>query len=185
MISGWALQTPELFQDWRDVPNPDDNQYIDHPQAVGRRKGVTCRGLAKCGYILDNREGISDHLLKAMLAGTIGYYAAEQLLTFMQIADELPSLESIKSDPSNAKVPTNVAAVGLVVYRALSNIDRSWIDAWMTYMERLNEEWGALFVQNVSDPRFNKDRQSQVMTNAKFTKYAHDHQYLFNTADVV
>jgi len=185
MISGWALQTPELFQDWRDVPNPDDNQYIDHPQAVGRRKGVTCRGLAKCGYILDNREGVSDHLLRAMLAGTIGYYAAEQLMTFMQIADELPSLESIKSDPSNAKVPTNVAAVGLVVYRALSNIDRSWVDAWMTYIDRLDEKWGALFVQNVSDPRFNKDRQSQVMTNAKFTKYAHDHQYLFNTADVV
>jgi hypothetical protein len=120
-----------------------------------------------------------------MLAGTIGYYAAEQLMTFMQIADELPSLESIKNDPSNAKVPNNVAAVGLVVYRALSNIDRSWVDAWMTYIDRLDEKWGALFVQNVSDPRFNKDRQSQVMTSAKFTKWAHDHQYLFNTADVV
>ena len=184
-VSGWVYENPEIMQDWRDVPNPDDNQFIDHPQAVGRRKGTTPRALAKAAHIIDNRDGFSDHLLTAQLVGVIGQYAAEHLMTFMEIADQLPSLESIKKDPENATVPTSVSAMGMVVYRTLANIERDWVDAWMTYMDRIDTNWATVFVNGIRDPRFDKDRQSQVMTNRKFTDWVGAHQYLFNPADVV
>jgi hypothetical protein len=102
-------------------------------------------------------------------------------MAFVKLSDQLPSLDSIKKDPLMAKVPTSAAAVCMVVYRSLATIERDWIDAWLDYMGRLDKEAQGMFAYGARIPKYSK--QHIVMTNAKFTKWATDNNYLF-AADV-
>jgi len=179
VVCSTVKDNPQLLQDWRDVPNPEDNPHIPHPQAVGRRKGVTPRGLAKASFIMDNREGMDDHTLTAALIGTIGESAAQLLMTYSQLMNQLPSLESIKNDPTNALIPTTASANCMVAFRALATVDRDWLDAWMTYLNRLDTDAQALFCNGVRSVKYNKKKQSMIMQNRQFTQWSIDNQHLF------
>ena len=101
-------------------------------------------------------------------------------MAFARLADQLPSIDSIKSDPSGALVPTSAGAVMMVVYKVLATLERDWVDQWMTYMLRLSKEAQGVFANGVRSKKYTK--QSMVMTNKKFTQWAMDNNYLF-TAD--
>ena len=178
-ILGWVKDNPQVMQDFRDVPNPDDNQYIFHPKAVDRAAFCTPRSLHAASDILQNREGLDDNTLTAALMGTIGTRAAMDFMAFLKLADQLPSLESIKTDPDNATVPTSASATCMVVFRSLSTVERDWMDAWMTYMLRLGTEFQSLFANGVRSSKYNKAKQSMVMQNKQFTQWAIDNNYMF------
>ena len=112
-----------------------------------------------------------------LLMGTIGERAAMDLMAFVKLSDQLPSLDSIKKDPMQAKVPESDAAVCMVVYRTLAVIEREWVDQWMDYMARLDKEAQGLFANGVRNPKYNK--QALVMTNKKFTAWAMANNYMF------
>ena len=99
------------------------------------------------------------------------------LMAFVKLADQLPSLQSIKDDPKNAKVPDSAAAVCMVVYRTLSTIGADWIDAWMDYMVRLDKEAQGMFANGVQPATY--ANRKVVMTNKKFTQWAMDNNYMF------
>ena len=178
-ILGWVKDNPQVMQDFRDVPNPDDNQYIFHPKAVDRAAFCTPRSLHAASDILQNREGLDDNTLTAALMGTIGTRAAMVFMAVLKLADQLPSLESIKTDPDNATVPTSASATCMVVFRSLSTVERDWMDAWMTYMLRLGTEFQSLFANGVRSSKYNKAKQSMVMQNKQFTQWAIDNNYMF------
>jgi hypothetical protein len=98
-------------------------------------------------------------------------------MAFVKLADQLPSLDSIKQEPTTAKVPDSAAAVCMVVYRALAAMERDWLDAWMDYMARLDREAQGMFANGVRAPKYSK--QSMVMTNKKFTDWAMANNYMF------
>jgi hypothetical protein len=102
------------------------------------------------------------------------------LMAFVHLADQMPSLDSIKNSPTTARVPDSAGAVCMVVYRALSALERNWIDPWMDYLVRLDKEAQGLFANGVRNPKYSK--QSMVMTNKKFTDWALQNNYMF-TAD--
>ena len=112
--------------------------------------------------------------------GTIGDRGAMDLMAFVKLSDQLPSLQSIKDEPKTAKVPDSAAAVCMVVYRTLASIEAEWLNAWMDYMPRLDNEAQGMFANGVRAAKYSK--QSMVMSNKKFTKWALDNNYLF-TAD--
>ena len=171
----------QLFKDFRDVPNPDDNPYIFHPQALGRSQFVTPRSLAAASNILHSGLGVLDtKTLTAALIGTIGDYAAKQLQAFIDLAADLPTLEAIRKNPETAKVPSGAAATCMVVYKALASIDATWVEQWVTYMERLDASAQGLFVNGVRSDKFN--RKTEVMGNKAFGSWCVKHQHLF-TAD--
>jgi hypothetical protein len=109
--------------------------------------------------------------------GTIGERAAMDLMAFVRLSDQLPSLQSIKDDPVNAKVPSSASAVCMVVYRTLSTLEGDWINNWMDYMNRLDKEAQGLFANGVRSPKYSK--QQMVMTNRKFTDWAMANNYMF------
>ena len=89
-------------------------------------------------------------------------------------------MESIKNDPDNATVPTSQAATCMVVFKALSALERDWADAWMKYVNRLDKEAQGLFANGVSVQRkYNKTKQSMIMQNKLFTQWAMDNNYMF------
>ena len=178
-LLGWCKDNPQLFYSFEDIKNPDDNPYIYHPQQQ-RQSFVTPRSLEAASDWLKDRASYDDVSLMALLIGTIGERAAMDLNAFVKLADQLPSLESIKKDPMNATVPNTAAAVAMVVFRTLTNIEREWVDAWMDYMNRLDKEAQGMFANGIRKPKYS--RQNIVMTNKKFTTWAMANNYLF-TAD--
>jgi len=175
-LLGWVKDNPQLFASFDDVKDPDENPYIFHPQA--QRDGfVTPRSLEASSDILKQRHLFDDMTLTSALMGTIGERGAMDLMAFVKLSDQLPSLESIKNDPKLAKVPESASAVCMVVYRTLASIEKTWVDAWMDYMVRLDKEAQGMFANGVRAPKYSK--QSDVMSNKKFTQWAMDNNYMF------
>lgn len=180
-LLGWIRDNPHLLQPFEDVKDPDENPYIFHPKSQ-RAAFITPRSLHASSDILLAREHLDDQTLVAALMGTIGDRGAMDLMAFVKIADQLPSLQSIKDDPKNAKVPDSAAAICMVVYRTLSALEKEWINAWMDYLPRLTPEAQAMFANGVRSAKYSK--QSMVMTNKKFTDWAMENSHLY-TADKV
>jgi len=179
-LLGWCRDNPQLFADFTEIKDPDENPYIFHPRAQ-RAAFVTPRSLETASDILKTREFLDDQTVVAGLIGAIGDRAAMDLMAFVKLADQLPSLQSIKDDPKNAIVPTSAAAVCMVVYRTMAALERDWLDAWMDYMVRLPKEAQGMFANGVRTPKYSK--QPMVMTNTKFTNWAMQNSYLY-AADI-
>tara|TARA_Y100001963_G_scaffold99484_1_gene136931 strand:+ start:2640 stop:3737 length:1098 start_codon:yes stop_codon:yes gene_type:complete len=175
-LLGWCKDNPQLFASFEDVKDPDENPYIYHPQSQ-RTAFFTPRSAEAASDWLKERENYDDQTLTGLLMGTIGERGAMDLMAFVKLADQLPSLESIKKDPKNAKVPESASAVCMVVYRTLASLDKDWVGAWMDYMVRLDKEAQGMFANGVRAPKYSK--QSMVMTNKKFTDWAMANNYMF------
>ena len=175
-LLGWAKDNPQLFASFEDVKDPEENPYIYHPRDQ-RAAFVTPRSLEAASDWLKSREAYDDQTLTSLLMGTIGDRGAMDLMAFVKLADQLPSLDSIKQEPTTAKVPDSAAAVCMVVYRALAAMERDWISAWMDYVVRLDKEAQGMFANGVRAPKYSK--QSVVMTNKKFTDWAMANNYMF------
>ena len=148
IVINFVKEFPQVLQSFKEVPNYEDNPYIFHPQAE-RTSFVTPRSLEATSDVVKLRDVLSKKELRAACAGTIGEAATQSMMAFIELADQLPTLESIKTSLTTAIVPTNASAVCMVVYRALQTVDKSWARAWLTYFERLPLEAQALFGQGI------------------------------------
>jgi hypothetical protein len=180
-LLGWVKDNPHLMASFEDIKDPSENPYIFDPRAQ-RAAFVTPRSLHSASDILKSREGIDDITLTAALMGTIGDRGAMDLMAFVSLSDQLPTLQSIKDSPLTAKVPDSAAAICMVVYRTMSALDKDWINKWMDYLPRLDTEAQAMFANGVRAKNYSK--QSMVMTNKKFTEWAMKNNHLY-TADKV
>lgn len=180
-LISWVTDNPQLFNSFEDHRDPEENQYIYHPGAPARTSFVTPRSLEAASNWLKQREGLSSKALTAALIGSIGERGASDLNAYVNVADQLPTLHSIKTDPMNAKLPTSPSARCMVVHRTLACIERSWMDAWMDYMARLDKESQNMFAMQTRRPTYSK--QTEVMTNRKFTAWCLANNYVF-TPDV-
>ena len=176
-LLGWVKDNPQLMASFEDVKDPDENPYIFHPQQQ-RAAFVTPRSLHAASDILKQREAFDEQTLTAALMGTIGDRGAMDLMSFVKLADQLPSLQSVKDDPKNAKVPDSAAAICMVVYRTLAALEKDWLNAWMDYLPRLDTEAQALFANGVRAPKYSK--QAMVMQNKKFTEWAMKNSHLYS-----
>jgi len=113
-VLGFVKDFPAVLQTFEDVKDPTENPYIYHPQ-LQRTAFTTPRSLHMASDLLHARGSIDDHTLTSLLMGTIGEQGAMDMMAFVKLADQLPSLDSIKNDPKNAKVPDSASAqrVGL------------------------------------------------------------------------
>ena len=175
-VLGWVKDNPQLFHSFEDVGSPEENPYIFHPRAQ-RAAFVTPRSLEAASDWIKQRDVLDEQTLTAALIGTVGDRGALDLVNYVKMVDQLPSMESIKKDPMNAKLPDSAAVKALVVFRTLTNIDADWIDAWMDYMDRLDPEAQAMFANGVRSDKFKK--RSIVMKNKKFAKWCLDNNHMF------
>tara|TARA_R110000822_G_scaffold1313_3_gene6005 strand:- start:2434 stop:3561 length:1128 start_codon:yes stop_codon:yes gene_type:complete len=176
IILGVCKDNPSWFQGFEEIKDPSDNPYIYHPREQ-RAAFVTPRSLAKASDWLKLRYVLDDHSITALLIGTIGARAAMDLMAFLKLADQLPTMDSIKKDPMSAKVPSSSGAVCMVVYRALANLSADWINPWMDYLTRLDKEAQGLFANGACKPKY--IHQKLTMTNRKFTEWAIENSYMF------
>ena len=175
-VLGWVKDNPQVMTSFTEYDNPEENPYIYHPKAVGRAAFVTPRSLHAASDIL-NVDGLDDDTVTSALIGTIGDRGAMDLAAYVKLANQLPRREEILNDPMGAKVPDSVSGVCMVVYRALATMSADFVDAWMTYLDRLNTEAQGLFANGVRAETYSK--RGMVMTNKKFTAWAMANGYMF------
>jgi len=186
VVMAWVLEHPQVFQSFEEVEKPDaddtagGNPYIYHPKAIGRTAFVTHRSAEAASDISLLRDKLDRLTFQAALIGTVGQRAASDLESYIKLADDLPTLQDIKENPKSAKLPASAAAVCMVIVRTLSTLDRSWMNAWMDYFERLDTEAQAMFA--LSARRKEYKHNEMVMTNAKYTTWCLNNQHL-NAAD--
>jgi energy-coupling factor transporter ATP-binding protein EcfA2 len=162
----WVKEEGEqLFASYEDIENPDDqvggNPYIYHPKAQ-RPAFVTPRSLELASRWLWAKDKISGN--------------------YIELVDQLPKQEDIKTNPATAKIPESASATMMVVYRALATMSKEFIDPFMVYLNRLDAEAQGFFAMQVRNPKYQK--QGIVMTNKKFTDWCVANNYVF-TADKV
>jgi len=182
ILLGWYKENEQLFQTFDEVPNPADNPYIFHPQDKARTAFFTPRSGEAASDFLKLRDKLSDNVLYAALMGTIGVRGALDLMAFVQLFDQLPSIDSIKNDPANALVPNSASAVCMVVYKILGSLDRQLLDSWMTYSKRLSSEAQAMFAQSAMHAEY--PHLDMVTQNIHFTQYAIDNNFIFQADKV-
>lgn len=162
---------PEYFADFRDFKY-QDNPYPYHPDDSTRRAFVSNRSIERASNWLKKRDTLPETTLYALLIGTVGAPAAADIMAFSKMVGDLPSLDSIKKDPMGAKVPKSIEVRLMVAYRTMQNIDATWVDAWMTYFDRLDPEIQGYFKNGISNDSYDKKKQKCIMGSRKWTEWA-------------
>ncbi|EIZ87122.1 atpase associated with various cellular activities aaa 3 [Methylobacterium sp. GXF4] len=86
--------------------------------------------------------------------GYIGSAAAAQLMSFIRLEYELPSLADILADPLGTPVPVRADAQMLVAYSLAARVDVGNIGQMVAYLDRFPQEFSVLF----ADAACNRDR---------------------------
>ena len=176
-VISFVNENPQVLADFRDVGNPEDNQYIYNPRNVTDGAVVTPRSLELVSVFMKVREHLTPNSLVSAAIGTIGPRGGMDLLAYTKLVDDLPKLEDIKTSPTTARIPKSASALCMIVYRTLASIEKDWVGAWLTYLKRLPPEAQAMFANGVRSPKYNK--QSMIMTHALFTEWARDNTHMF------
>ena len=180
VLLSWSRDTAQAFHSAEMYDNPDENPLIPHPNAATRDEAkVTLRSLDKASLIIDRRADMSDLALTAALEGTIGLEATLNLAAYIRLADQIPTTESIKADPLTAIVPTDSAAVCMVVYRTLATIERDWASQWMTYLKRLPSEAQGIFGNGTRVKGYS--RVDKIAQNSDYQEWALANNHMFST----
>ena len=87
-----------------------------------------------------------------------------------------PRVSQIRIDYGAA---TPVSSEGVRFRYRLEGFDRDWVDAWMDYMVRLPRELQVMFAMQVR--KNNYPKRDEVMSNAKFTKWCLDNNFIATT----
>lgn len=79
-------------------------------------------------------------IVSEMVAGDIGAGACAQLMSFLKVADQLPTIQEILADPAKAACPTDLSAAYAAAQMILHYGKPDTIDKLWTYTERLPKE---------------------------------------------
>lgn len=173
-VIAWVKQFPQCM-DAFDDPNAKENPYINHPTKAGQGACVTPRTLEKACYIAQHRGVLGNNVTITALAGVIGESAARDMQAFFTVADKLPTWDAILASPTTAKLPDDAVAKCICVYGAITRVEKDSLSKWMTYVQRMDKEWQALFAKSV----MRTAKQSFCVMNKEFKDWALANEWLF------
>jgi hypothetical protein len=174
-IIAWVKQFPHALESYTDSAQKD-NPYIFNPTRAGQSAFVTPRSLEKASHIAKKRADLGESVTISALAGTIGESAARDMQAFFTVVDKLPTWEAIMDSPATAKVPDDAVAKCILVFSAITRVDKDTLPKWLKYADRLDKELQALFARSVVK---STSKQAMAVSNKEFVKWATDNQWLF------
>jgi hypothetical protein len=174
-IIAWVKQFPHALASYTDMAQRE-NPYIFNPTRAGMGAVVTPRSLEKASFIAKQRSELGDALTISLLTGTIGESAARDMQAFFTVVDKLPTWEAIIADPAHAKMPDDTVAKCILVFSAITRVEKDTLAKWMTYVQRMDMEWQALFATSVMK---SPTKQAFCVMNKEFKDWALANQWLF------
>ena len=173
-VIAWVKQFPHALASYTDG-SQKDNPYIFNPTRAGMGAVVTPRSLEKASHIAKRRADLGDSLTISLLTGTIGESASRDMQAFFTVVDKLPTWEAVMASPASAKMPTDTVAKCILVFSAISRVDKETLSKWMQYVKRMDMEWQALFATSV----MKSPKQAFCVMNGEFKDWALKNQWLF------
>ena len=173
-VVAWVKQFPHALASYTDG-SQKDNPYIFNPTRAGMGAVVTPRSLEKASHIAKKRADLGDALTISLLTGTIGESASRDMQAFFTVVDKLPTWESVIANPTGAKLPDDTVAKCILVFSAISRVEKDTLSKWMQYAKRMDMEWQALFATSV----MKSPKQSFCVMNSDFKDWALKNQWLF------
>jgi hypothetical protein len=174
-VIAWVKQFPHALASYTDA-SQKDNPYIFNPTRAGMGAVVTPRSLEKASHIAKQRAELGDALTISMLTGTIGESASRDMQAFFTVVDKLPTWDAIMASPSTTKMPTDTVAKCILVFSAITRVEKDSLPKWMTYLQRMDMEWQALFATSVMK---SQAKQAFCVMNKEFKDWALKNQWLF------
>jgi hypothetical protein len=147
-VCAWVNQFPHVLASYTD-PAQSENPYIFNPKRA-QAAFVSPRSLVTASNIVRSRhQNDSDAVISALI-GSIGESGARDMQAYLEFSDQLPTWEQTIQHPTTTKIPTDPGACAIVVFGAISRIEKDTITPFMQYMERMSAEWQAVFAINIS-----------------------------------
>lgn len=174
-VIAWVKQFPHALASYTDLAQRE-NPYIFNPTRAGMGAVVTPRSLEKASNIAKQRGALGDALTISLLSGTIGETASRDMQSFFTVVDKLPTWEAIIKDPAAARVPGDTIAKCILVFSAITRVEEDSLDAWLTYVQRIEMEWQALFATSVMK---SQAKQAICVANKSFRDWCVANTWLF------
>ena len=173
IVMAWVHQYPHCMASYADEGQAD-NPYIFQPRKV-QEAFVSPRSLEAASKVLKRRETMDTETVLAALIGAIGEAGARDLQAFVEYQDQLPKWADIIADPMQAKLPTGAGACSVLVFGAITRIDKTNMAAFMQYLGRFEPEWQAAFAINVAR---NPQKQAVAFSSKAFADWVQKNEDL-------
>jgi hypothetical protein len=174
-IIAWARQFPHALASYLD-PAQKDNLYIFNPTRAGSGAVVTPRSLEKASHIAKRRAQLGDSLTISLLTGTVGESAARDMQAFFTVVDKLPTWDAIVANPTGAKMPDDTVAKCILVFAAITRVEKDTLSKFLQYVQRMDMEWQAFFATSIMKSTL---KQPFAVLNKDFKDWALKNQWLF------
>ena len=166
VIMAWVRQFPHALASYTDE-SQKDNPYIYNPKKV-QTSFVSPRSLERASHIVRVRDKIDTDTLIASMMGAVGEPAARDMQAYIEYQDQLPLWDAIIKNPKQAHVPESAGACAVLVFGAISKIDKTTMTPFMQYLERFEPEWQACFAINVAK---NPTKQAIAFSSTAFAEW--------------
>lgn len=172
-VLAWVNQYPQVLASYTDG-GQNDNPYIYNPRKA-QNAFVSPRSLATASNIVRTRKELEADTVIAALSGAIGESGARDMQAYIEFADQLPTWDATIKDPKGTKLPTSAGACAITVFGAIARIDKDTITPFMTYLERFDAEWQAVFAINIAKT---PSKQSIAFSSKAFSAWVAKNQDL-------
>ena len=150
-----------------DNDSQGDNPYIFNPKKV-QMAFVSPRSLERVSNIVKVRHKLDTDSLICAMSGAVGESASRDMQAYIEFSDQLPTWESVIANPKNALVPDSAGACAIIVFGAISKVDKQTMPKFMDYIERFQPEWQACFAINIAK---STSKQSIAFSSPKFADW--------------
>jgi hypothetical protein len=172
-VIAWVNRFPHVLASYTDG-GQNDNPYIFNPKKP-QTAFVSPRSLETASNIVRTRKQNDPDSVIAALTGAIGESGSRDMQAYIEFADQLPTWEATIKDPKHTKIPTSPGACAIVVFGAISRIEKDTIAPFMEYLERFDAEWQAVFAINIAKT---KEKQSIAFGAKAFADWVAKNQDL-------
>jgi hypothetical protein len=148
IVMAWVHQFPHCMASYQDA-GQEENHLIFQPKRI-QDAFVSGRSLERVSNIVWKREMLDTESLIAAMTGAVGEAASRDIQAFIDYQDQLPTWDTIIKNPSLAKVPDSAGACSVLIFGAITKIDKQNMAAFMQYISRFEAEWQAAFAINVA-----------------------------------
>lgn len=173
IVMAFVHQYPHVMASYMDE-GQDNNPYIFNPRKV-QDAFASPRSLETASDILKVRDQVDADTTIACLTGAVGEACARDMQAYVEYQDQLPSWDSIISNPDTARIPDGAGACSVLVFGAIQRIDKQNMAAFMQYISRFEAEWQACFAINVAR---NPQKQSVAFSSKAFADWVQQNEDL-------
>lgn len=172
-IRAWVAMNPRAMYSYTDG-GQEDNPFIFKPTMTSQQF-VSPRSLEKASPIVAAKDTLGEHLMMAMLAGTIGEAAAKSMAAFIALEDKLISYADVIKSPTTVKVPDDVSAQVMMMFEAVDSVETQ--DDLSKYMQFINRIQSSE-VQSIFFTMIMRGKPRLARYNAEIVKWAADNHMI-------